>query len=71
MLDFQTELDYTASRIKKLREAKDWNIQELAYQVDKERSYMSKVEKGQINVTYRTLCRIAQVFDVKLSDLVK
>ena len=71
MVDYHKELMYTGTQIRKFREAKNLTVQELAYQTDKERSYLSKVEGGKINITYNTLCIIANALEVKLSDLVK
>ncbi len=68
---FNENRGYTFSRITELRKKNGWNKQELGYRADIDRSELSKIERGEINITYRTLCKIAKGLGVKLSDLVK
>lgn len=70
-MNYEEEYDYTVKRIKELREARGWTVQELAFRAEMERSNLKRIESGRTNITYRTLYRIAEALQVKLSDLVR
>lgn len=70
-IDYNKELHYTIQRINKVREDKGITIQDLAYMTEMHRASMSRIISGKINITFKTLCKIADALEVKLSDLVK
>lgn len=66
---FQDEIKLIASKIKTSRQKRNLSVQELAYRCDMERSCMSRIESGRVNVTIKTLCKIAQALDVDVKEL--
>lgn len=70
-MDYKEELVRIGQRIEVLRKTHGWTIQELAYRCEMERSSVSEIEDGKVNMTFRTLCRIATGLDVNLVDLVR
>ena len=68
-MEFPNEIQLIASKIKTYRQEKHLSIQELAYRCDMERSCLSRIESGRVNVTIKTLCKISEVLGVELKDL--
>lgn len=68
-MEFQDEIKLIASKIKTSRQKRNLSVQELAYRCDMERSCMSRIESGRVNVTIKTLCKIAQALDVDVKEL--
>lgn len=56
--------------ITRLREAQGLTVSELARRADMEKSNLSPIEKGKINVTVRTLVKIADGLGVGVAELV-
>lgn len=59
-----------ASKIKQQRLAQQMTIQELAYRCEMERSNMSRIESGKVNVTVKTMCAICNALNIKLKDII-
>ena len=59
-----------ASKIKQQRLAQQMTIQELAYRCEMERSNMSRIESGKVNVTVKTMCAICNALNLKLKDII-
>jgi transcriptional regulator with XRE-family HTH domain len=57
--------------IKRLREAKGLSLRELSYECDIDNSKISKIEKGQINITFTTILQLAKALNITPSELVK
>ena len=57
--------------IKKLREAKGLSFRELSYACDIDNSKISKIEKGQINITFTTLLQLANALELNAADLLQ
>ena len=57
--------------IKKLREAKELSFRELSYACDIDNSKISKIEKGQINITFTTILQLARALEVTPSELLQ
>ena len=57
--------------IKKLREAKGLSFRELSYACDIDNSKISKIEKGQINITLTTLLQLAKALETHPSELLQ
>lgn len=57
--------------IKKLREAKGLSFRELSYACDIDNSKISKIEKGQVNITFTTILQLAKALEVHPSELLK
>ena len=58
-----------AQNIKKLREAKSMNSEELALALGFDNSYISKIEKAKMNITIDKLIKIADFFQIKFIKL--
>lgn len=59
------------AKIKRLREAKNLSLRELSYECDIDNSKISKIEKGQINITFTTILQLANALEVQPSELLK
>ena len=57
--------------IKKVREAKKFSFRELSYACDIDNSKISKIEKGQINITFTTILQLAKALEVHPSELLQ
>ncbi len=57
------------SNIKRLREAKNLSLRELSYACDIDNSKISKIEKGQINITFTTILQLAKALEISPSEL--
>jgi transcriptional regulator with XRE-family HTH domain len=68
-MDYQKEIKQIALKIKNLRQQKNLSIQDLAYLCDMERSSVSRIESGRINITIKTLCLISNALGVEPKDL--
>jgi len=56
-------------RIKDLRTEKGMSQQEFAAQLDYEKSNMSRMESGKVNLRIASLNKVAQVLGITLSEL--
>jgi len=56
-------------RIVELRKAKGMTQQEFAAALDYEKSNMSRMESGKVNLRIATLYKVAKVLNITLSDL--
>lgn len=70
-LDYDKELEYTIGRINRLREEKGITVQDLAYMTEMHRASMSRIISGRINITFKTLCKIADALEVRIGSLVR
>lgn len=69
MMDSEEEMKKIAARIKENRIAKNLTVQELAYRCDMERSCLSRIESGKINLTIKTICKIGNALEVGWREL--
>ena len=58
-----------ANNVKALREAKQLRREELSLLLGFDNSYISKVEKYRVNITIDKISKIANYFEVDISDL--
>lgn len=66
-----SRLGNLGKNIKKYREAKKFSQELLAEKVDLSREYITRVENGQKYISLRKLFLLADVLEVKFSDLTK
>ena len=59
---------YIGKAIIKLRTAKGISQEKMALEAKIDRRYMSDIENGKRNISLDILCKIAQYFDLSLSD---
>jgi transcriptional regulator with XRE-family HTH domain len=60
-----------AARIRRWRDARGWNQQDLADRAGVARSTLSKIENGLLSPTFEVLLKLARGFEVDLSELVQ
>jgi transcriptional regulator with XRE-family HTH domain len=65
----KTSLQVLGDRIREARKKKGLSQEALALESDIDRSYMGGVERGQRNLSFNKLCRIASVIDCDLGRL--
>lgn len=58
-------------RLAKLRRAKKWSQEELAYHADIHRNYLSDLENGRRNPSLDVLVRLANALNISLEFLLK
>jgi transcriptional regulator with XRE-family HTH domain len=59
------------ANIKRLREMKNLSLRQLSYACDIDNSKISKIEKGQINITFTTILQLAKALEISPSELLK
>jgi transcriptional regulator with XRE-family HTH domain len=69
ILDFM--LDEFSRRVKELRVARQWSLDDLARASGVSRSMISQIERGEANPTLAVTLRMAQGFGLSLSELVE
>lgn len=67
----ESTLTSLANNVKKLRKQAGLSQEELAFQCDIDRTYISKVERGVANPSLLILVKIAETLNVRIEDLVK
>lgn len=65
------EIKRIGKNIAKYRKARGLTQEDLCGITEIDRSYLSQIETGRINVTIKTLVTIAKVLKVGLEDLVR
>lgn len=60
-----------ARRIKQLREERGYSQQEFAGMLDYEKSNMSRLESGKVNIKLSTIYKIAKALDITMSELLE
>ena len=58
-------------RIRQLRLKRGWSQEELALKGKLGRSFAGSVERGERDIRIQTLCKLADVFEITLSELFK
>lgn len=56
-------------QIRKVRKDLGWTQEQLAHEAEIDRSYMGGVERGERNITFTILCRIAVALDTDIAAL--
>jgi len=67
----KTNLKKLGAHIKRLRETKNLSLRELSYECDIDNSKISKIEKGQINITFTTILQLSKALEVIPSELLQ
>lgn len=66
---FIAEAKALGARVRELREARDWTLENAAEAMDLDLKHLQKIEAGKLNVTLVTLVRIAEGLEEPLSSL--
>ena len=64
-------LKLLGNKIRTTRKSKGWSQEAFALRADLDRSYMGGVERGERNITFDTICMIAEALDMDLSELLE
>ena len=67
----ESTLSALANNVRRLRKVVGLSQEELAFQCEIDRTYISKVERGVANPSLLILARIAEVLKVSIEELVK
>lgn len=62
-------LKLLGKRVHDLRAAKKWSQEEFAHVSGFHRTYIGQIERGEKNISFSNLCKIAGVLGVSLSEL--
>lgn len=57
--------------IRRLRQARQLSIEDLAFQAGMHSTYLSAIERGLSNPTWSKVCRLAEAFDITISTLAR
>ena len=68
-MEFQQEIQLISSKIKSYRIERNMSVQDLAYLCNMERSSISRIESGRVNITIKTLCIISDALGIEPKDL--
>lgn len=58
-------------RLKRLRESKRWTQEHLASLLGVEQSYVSGIERGLYSPSFPRIARLAEIFDMTISEFCK
>jgi transcriptional regulator with XRE-family HTH domain len=67
-LDYRKQL---GQRIRKLRNQHGWSQEEFAHKCDINRSYMGRIERGELNLTLETVQKVAIGLNETVSAILK
>jgi len=71
-MNYQDEWDYTVNSIKDMIAKRKWTIERLSHAIKMDNANLSRILSGvQTNMEYRTLFKIAQALEVRMSELVR
>ena len=70
MLSDKDLFELVGIRIRNIRKSQGMSQQILAYEVDMEKTNISRIEAGRTNVTVKNLYKIAQALGVTMKDIV-
>lgn len=66
---YRTEAKALGARVRQLRQARKWTLEQAAEAANMDLKHLQKVEAGKLNVTLVTLVRLAEGFDVPVAAL--
>jgi transcriptional regulator with XRE-family HTH domain len=58
-----------ANRIRELRKARDWSLESLAERMDMSPSFVSRIERGERNLTLKQMDAFARAFGIQPTEL--
>ena len=63
------KLKLLGANIRRLREAKQLSLRDMSYACNIDNSKISKIEKGQVNITFTTILQIAEALEIQPSEI--
>lgn len=67
--DFENAKEILAKNVKKYRRAKGFSQEELAFEADIDRTYVSQIERCLINPSLLVLCKLGAALGISLTQL--
>jgi transcriptional regulator with XRE-family HTH domain len=68
---FASEVRALGQRVRALRDARDWTLEQAAEATNLDLKHFQKIEAGKLNVTLVTLVRLAEGFGEPMATLFK
>jgi transcriptional regulator with XRE-family HTH domain len=65
------ELRALGAAVRELRARRGFSQEALGFRGDIHRNYVGGIERGELNVTFRVLLKVARGLDVRLSELIE
>ena len=62
--------EIVGNNIRSIREEQGMTQEELANNADIDRSYIGRIENGRVNASIKTMCKIANVMKVRISEII-
>ncbi len=59
------------TRVTKKRKEHDWSQEELAFNSGMHRTYIGMIERGEKNITLKSMLKISNAFQCTIEDLLK
>ena len=69
--EIKTQLSLLGLRIQKIREKQGLTKTQLAFEMGTGEKYIRELEKGNINITYKNLLKLAYCLNVNISELIQ
>ena len=68
-MEYSDILSVIGNAVRKERRHRLWTQERLAEMSHVDRSFLSKIERGEVNVSVLTLCEIAKALNINIIDL--
>ena len=68
-MEYSDILSVIGNAVRKERRHKGWTQETLSEMSHVDRSFLSKIERGEVNVSVLTLCEIAKALNVNIIEL--
>ncbi len=68
-MEYSDILSVIGNAVRKERRHRGWTQERLAEMSHVDRSFLSKIERGEVNVSVLTLCEIAKALNINIIDL--
>lgn len=69
--DYETLRDTLGQNVRRLRRARNLSQEELAFEAEIDRTYVSQIERGVINPSLHVLWRVATTLKSDVADLLQ
>lgn len=67
--DYEQALRALGNRIRERRKTLSWTQEDLAHEAGLDRSYVGGIERGQRNISFMILCKVAQALQTDAGSL--
>lgn len=66
----RAELKRLGAALRKARNHLGWSQEDFAEQADIHRTYVGRIERGEVNVSWENISRVARAAGVRVSELI-